>query len=195
MRLDSIREHLQPYSILGRRKTTINHAFASALAPHDEFNTARVAQAVRDLGQDPEADLICAYCGVRAAETWDHVFGLVRNQQYAGYGHTLGNLLPCCKSCNSAKGNKSWREYLEIVEPDLALRKHRTNILQNYFDRYLDARLDYNEMLSICPNELEQLERLRQQVFVLMQQADDIASTIRGKVRAHAQEEWPGISR
>jgi hypothetical protein len=138
---------------------------------------------------------MCAYCGVRSAETWDHVFGLVRNQRYAGYGHTLGNLLPCCRSCNSAKGNKNWRDYLEIVEPDGERREHRANILENYFDRYLKVRFDYNEMLRICPDELEQLEVLRQQVFVLMQQADHLASTIRGKMRDHGQGDKPDVSR
>ena len=32
MKIKSIKNHLQPYSILGKRQTTINHAFASAIA-------------------------------------------------------------------------------------------------------------------------------------------------------------------
>jgi hypothetical protein len=37
MKRESIRNHLRPYSILGRRRITINHAFASAIAPYDEI--------------------------------------------------------------------------------------------------------------------------------------------------------------
>jgi hypothetical protein len=36
MKKRSIRFHLSPYSILKKRKTTINHAFASAIGPVDE---------------------------------------------------------------------------------------------------------------------------------------------------------------
>src|SRR5262249_13804437 len=37
VKLADIKPHLRPYSIVQRRRTTINHAFASALAPCDEY--------------------------------------------------------------------------------------------------------------------------------------------------------------
>jgi len=43
MRYKSIASHLRHYSMLGRRRTTINHAFASAAAPSDEFDDEREA--------------------------------------------------------------------------------------------------------------------------------------------------------
>ena len=100
VRYRSVEKHLQPYVILSRRRTTINHAFASAIAPFDD---GRIREAVETLGQDPDADLRCAYCD-KQAETWDHVFATVRDSRFSGHGHRLGNLLPCCKACNSAKG-------------------------------------------------------------------------------------------
>ena len=111
MRYTTIQNHLKPYSIIGRRRTTINHAFASAVATSDFFDPDRVAAAIRDLGQDPDNHLVCVYCG-DLAETWDHVFATVKNSIFSGHGHRLGNRLPCCKPCNSAKGNKHWQTYL-----------------------------------------------------------------------------------
>jgi len=36
MKKESIKKHLKAYSVFGKRNSTINHAFASAIAPFDE---------------------------------------------------------------------------------------------------------------------------------------------------------------
>ena len=51
MKQNSIRAHLAPYKILAKRKTTIAHAFASALAPIDEYDEVVVTQALGAPGQ------------------------------------------------------------------------------------------------------------------------------------------------
>lgn len=102
MRLKTIATHLRPYRMLASRRTTINHMFAAAIAPNDIFDEQRVREAMILLGNDPDGDLACAYCG-NPAETWDHVFATVKNSRFSGHGHQLGNLLPCCKQCNSRK--------------------------------------------------------------------------------------------
>lgn len=38
MRKESIKTHLKEYSIYNKRKTTINHAFASALSVPDDYD-------------------------------------------------------------------------------------------------------------------------------------------------------------
>jgi hypothetical protein len=51
----------------------------------------------------------CAYCGVKAKMTVEHVVPIVR-----GGTHSIGNILPVCKSCNSSKNKKlliEWRRY------------------------------------------------------------------------------------
>jgi len=78
MKRQSLKNHLRTYSIWGRRKTTINHAFASAIAPNDDYDDELVIKALVVLGQNPNEDLKRAYCD-RPAETWDHVIGLVEN--------------------------------------------------------------------------------------------------------------------
>lgn len=50
----------------------------------------------------------CAYCTTRAADTFDHVHPLAR-----GGSHSIGNLLPACRSCNSSKRHQflfEWRQ-------------------------------------------------------------------------------------
>ena len=58
----SIGSHLAPYSIFFKRKTTVAHAFASALAPSDEFDKEKVETALDALGQKNLRQLTCVYC-------------------------------------------------------------------------------------------------------------------------------------
>ncbi len=46
MNLNSIRTHLRSYSIYDRRRTTVHHAFASAIAPASEFDEMRLREAM-----------------------------------------------------------------------------------------------------------------------------------------------------
>lgn len=54
---------------------------------------------------DPE----CVYCGATEQLTVDHV----RPLQKGGSNHPV-NLVPACKSCNSAKGAKNWMEWWPV---------------------------------------------------------------------------------
>lgn len=175
MRHTSIRSHLRPYSITRARTTTINHAFAAAIAPCDAYDESSVRDAVRQLGQDPQADLSCVYCG-GPAETWDHVRATVFNKRFSGHGHTLGNLLPCCKPCNSKKGNKVWHDYIESLRLDpekLEERKHR---ISNYLSSFNASAPDFEKY-----PEYAQLEDLKQQVLEIFKRADAIAAALRDK--------------
>lgn len=49
----------------------------------------------------------CAYCGVVAPLEQEHVIPLTR-----GGTHTADNVVPSCKPCNSAKGNRTAAEWL-----------------------------------------------------------------------------------
>ena len=173
MQYHSIRGHLRPYSIFGRRKTTINHAFASAIAPCDAFDEASIREAIVLLDQDPDHDLRCSYCGA-VAETWDHVFATVSNSEFSGFGHRLGNLLPCCKPCTSRKGNKNWLDYIHSLRLDAALLKQRTSSIRAYLERF--------EVVDVVPRHLPQyreLQQLRTEVLALFARADQLAAEIR----------------
>jgi hypothetical protein len=175
MRFTAIRQHLKPYSIIARRTTTINHAFAAAIGPCDVYHEKTVREAIVQLGQDPDSDLLCMYCG-STAETWDHVNATVSKRSFSGFGHRLGNLLPCCKPCNSRKGNKSWRNHLQSLSLDDAEVYHRETLIEAHIGRHLK--------LDAIPEELteyRELLRIRAQVLDLLAQADILAKAIRMK--------------
>jgi 5-methylcytosine-specific restriction endonuclease McrA len=173
MRYKTIRSHLKPYVIVSRRKTTINHAFAASIAPSEAYDEKRVREAVAVLGQDPEKDLLCAYCRA-PAQTWDHVFATVKNSSFSGYGHRLGNLLPCCKPCNSAKGNKEWKRFL--VELELPAVVHQTAVSR--IDAYLST-FSFEASVPVSAPEYERFLQIRADVLKLLSEADLLATRIR----------------
>jgi len=178
MRYRDIRRFLKPYSMVASRTTTISHAFAASIAPCDPFEDERVRMALRVLGQDPEADLVCVYCGAKA-ETWDHVHATVQGKKFSGYGHRLGNLLPCCKPCNSRKGNKNWLVYLRTIPlPEDLLAEKESRI-----GTYLETFAAKDAVPEHLP-EYQQLQELRRQVLELFREADELASVVREKSKA-----------
>jgi len=175
MRYSDIRRYLKPYSIVANRTTTVNHAFAAAIAPCDPYDEQKVRDAVRHLGQDPNGDLVCVYCGAKA-ETWDHVHATVQDKKFSGFGHRLGNLLPCCKPCNSRKGNKVWSSYLDSLDLDAVELTRRKGLIEAYLAQY--------RLLDAIPeqfHEYQQLQDLRQQVLKIFAQADTLAEQLRRK--------------
>ena len=175
MRYTSIRSHLTVYSLVAKRTTTINHAFAAAVAPHDEFDDKRVREALAVLGQDADAELLCAYCGEKA-NTWDHVHATVHETEFSGYGHRLGNLLPCCKPCNSSKGNQDWRAYLRRLEMPEQVRMERERRIDAYLKKY-----EVIDKLAEHLPEYGELMDLRRQVREIFSKADELAKVIRSK--------------
>lgn len=173
MRIKSIAGHLRPYVMVTRRRTAINHAFASAVASSDIFSEAKASEEMLALGLDPSRDLDCAYCG-EPAETWDHIFATVRASKFSGYGHRLGNLLPCCKPCNSRKGNKAWDIHLQTLPMDDAVRLSRKLAISNYISQY-GAR----DCTPVSTPDHERLDTIRLQVLKLLAEGDEIAARIR----------------
>lgn len=182
MKKDTILRHMRHYSIYNRRRTTINHAFASAIAYIGEYDETNMSEALKILGQDPDSDLTCVYCDDKLAETWDHIFALVKNNEYSGYGHTIGNLLPCCKECNSKKGNKNWLQFISENYSDNEHRQFKINQINNYINSYLDIFPTLDDMKKICPSKVKEYNEIKEQILSLMKKADAIADKIRNQV-------------
>ena len=180
MKKQSIKSHLAPYSILQKRKTTINHAFASAIAPVNEYDEVKLRETLRLLGQDPDGDLNCIYCGLRA-ETWDHLIGLVEKAELRGYGHQLGNLVPCCRDCNSKKGAKGWEVYLRGVVPNRSAFEAKHSLISSYLDRYA-APVNLKRAAEMLPDDWKRYSEIKQEIFRLVAAADTIAARLRGVV-------------
>jgi endonuclease I len=174
MRYTNVRRYLKPYNIVDSRKTTIVNALVSALAPHDDFDDQKVQDAIRTCLEQDLNDLVCVYCGA-PAQTWDHVVALVHREQFSGYGHRLGNLLPCCKSCNSRKGNQDWQAFMANLEesPEHDLRRDK---IARYLRRY--QRKD-----EVPQSAQQELIKTRDQIIELMAKADEIADRVRADLR------------
>jgi hypothetical protein len=185
VKLGSIKPHLRPYSIVQRRKTTINHAFASALGPCDSYDEERLKRAMAALGQTNLDDLRCVYCG-SAGETWDHLVGLVKDSELNGYGHQVGNLVPCCRACNSLKGNRDWREFLLFAIPDQPRREQVEQMLAEYL-RTFATEVDLSRAQAEHPQEWEQYARIKRQIIELMAEADRLAEQLRLQVARTAE--------
>lgn len=161
--------------MVANRKTTINHMFAAAIAPHDAYDEARVREAVSLLGNDPDGDLACAYCS-QPAETWDHIHATVKDSAFSGHGHRLGNLLPCCKACNSKKGNKPWQVHLKTLGLGTQEQDRRESLISGYIAAY--AAIDSSA--DTTPDR-QRLDAIRAQILSLMADADKIADRVRAQ--------------
>jgi hypothetical protein len=181
MKKQDIKRHLQDYSIYGKRKTTINHAFASALSVADTYDEEKINKALLLLGQNPDQDLRCVYCD-RPAETWDHIMAVVKEGKFSGYGHQIGNLIPCCKDCNSKKGNRDWKAFLISKRPT----EQQTPDMTNRIEAYIKNNTTQFEQLldSDTNNEIEKIEKIKDQIGELMKKGDEQAKIIRDKLRA-----------
>ena len=163
------RSTLFPYTTLFR-----------SLAPCDNYDEDRLAKAMKLLGQDISHDLSCAYCG-DAAQTWDHLVGLVKNSQLYGYGHQIGNLIPSCKRCNSKKGNKDWKEFLKEIMPDGRKRRKVENRLSRYLKEFARP-LEIKRIAKHHPKKLKTYERLKEEIFNRMKEADTLATELRNSL-------------
>ena len=172
MKPDSVKRHLKPYEILRQRRTTINHAFAAAIAPCDSYDLNAVGKALAALGQNLDEELKCVYCDA-PAETWDHVLATVKNSVFSGAGHRISNLVPCCKPCNSAKGNKDWQVFLSQRDKNESTRAIRLRLILAHIsslpiDRVPIENPDYVAFMEI-----------NAQVLKLLGEADSLAKKIR----------------
>jgi len=180
VKLSDIKPHLRTYSIAQRRTTTINHAFASALAPTEAYNEERLKQAMNFLGQEDLDNLRCVYCSC-PAETWDHLVGLVKKSQLFGFGHQIGNLVPCCRGCNSRKGNTRWEDFVQAQVMDQARKAKLGQVLAGYLKAFA-TEVDLEKSMRDNPAEWQEYEAVKQQIRKLMLRADELAAGLRLKV-------------
>lgn len=180
MKKKRIKVHLAPYSIFQKRTTTISHAFASAIAPTDKYDESRLDDALRMLRQDPEGDLLCVYCD-NQAKTWDHLVGLVKDGDLRGFGHQLGNLVPCCSRCNSEKGSKDWSIYLRESIKDQVMFEEKSKMLNSYTEKYA-IPVELERMKEKLPEDWKRYCEIKAQIFDLMKKADEVAKRLRGEV-------------
>ena len=100
----------------------------------------------------------------------------VKDKAFSGHGHRLGNLLPCCKPCNSKKGNKDWRAFLGGMQLPEVQRSERERHIEGYLTAYA--------VKDVVPEHLpeyQELQEVRRQVLELFARADKLAGIVRTK--------------
>ena len=180
MKKEDIKRHLKPYSVYDKRRTTINHAFASAIAPSDDYSEDKMQQALSFLGQIPDSDLLCVFCDSEA-ETWDHLLGLVKNGELRGFGHQIGNLVPCCKECNSKKGSKEFDRFIRESNRITKDKDELILLLKSYQNKFA-IEIDLERLREKSPIEYGEFIKKKEKIFRLMSEADVLASTLRKSI-------------
>ena len=178
MKVDSIKSHLKKYEIYTKRRTTINHAFASAIAPVDDYDLEVIKSAMAFLNLDTENELLCIFCKEKA-ETWDHLVGLVKDGELRGFGHQVGNLVPCCKKCNSEKGSKLHSDYITQSNRVKGDRTELIELLDAYSLKYASP-INLDKLKVIKGTEYNEYLEVKEEIFKLMQKADVLAEKLRG---------------
>jgi 5-methylcytosine-specific restriction endonuclease McrA len=179
MKKSDIKRHLNIYSIYKKRHTTINHAFASAISSFDNYEEKDIDKALQLLGQKPNALLKCLYCG-KKANSWDHLNSLVKDGLYTGYGHQLGNLVPCCRKCNSAKGKKNFIDFVNELDIDEEKKAKIKSQLTNYSNHFKNNIVDINsfEYIELTKKYID----IKKKIFELLKLADEEAKVVREKL-------------
>jgi 5-methylcytosine-specific restriction endonuclease McrA len=180
MRLESIRKKLGRTYRISNRTSTLRNAFAQAIAPSDIYDRNRIRNAIRDLKQDPDKELRCVFCG-RSASSWDHLYPVVKDGEFYGYGNWLGNLVPCCTNCNSRKSGHTWSEFLKSSDPNNFQAKER--ILKKYYRKYGRPRITPSKITRLSGKDIRHLKRLREAIFERIKVADRVASVIHKKLQ------------
>lgn len=132
------------------------------------------------MGQTQTIELECVYCG-NEASTWDHLYSLVQKGAFTGYGHQLGNLVPCCKKCNSSKGSKNYSNFIDSL-PLAEKSKIETKAkLENYISAFDYKTIDVNEESYL--NLIKGYDSIKSEIFQLMKLADLKAEEIRNYLK------------
>ena len=120
--------------------------------------------------------MTCSYCGAPAA-TWDHIRNITRNSQFSGYGHRLGNLLPCCRTCNERKGRLDWLEFLSKLPLDPKTFEDRRETIASYIACY-----DVQDTLPDHSTAYDEYQEVRREIGRLLREADKLAAQIRAEM-------------
>ena len=100
----------------------------------------------------------------------------MKAKKFSGYGHRIANLLHRCKPCNSKKGNKDWRGFLDTLGLSAPLLSIRTSRIEAHL-----AQCGNSDAVPEHLPEYQQLQEIRDQVIALLRKADGLAKIVREK--------------
>jgi len=106
----------------------------------------------------------------------------VSSSEFTGVGHRLRNLVPCCSRCNTRKGKKNWRDYLNGLSQPASIRNKRAKRIAAHVK---GCKKDSSKAWKNFP-EYKRLQATRNKILKLMEEGDRLAETIRKKLQPAA---------
>lgn len=142
-------------SNLKSRTSTISNAYAISITPYIRPDNSLLDDYYHELGLEK---CQCGYC-LRKGEgkTVDHINPLVKNGMPSGFITDIGNLIPCCKDCNSSKGGKDFKEWYKSPKNVARLLKigltekeidERYQIILAYINKHCSTPLSYESIVG-----------------------------------------------
>ncbi|MCL2756077.1 MAG: HNH endonuclease [Firmicutes bacterium] len=173
------------------RTSSITNAFVLGVIPFIKPTEQEIKQILDILGMTPE-NIFCAYCGKHYA-LWDHFRPVVRDKKPTGYISEIWNLIPCCNECNSSKGNKDWRAWINgtaLKSPRMKNTMGLENRIEklNIYEQHTNDRvswLDFSKIVDSIKwqeywdNHEELLAEMRQSQLLSNDIKNDIALYIK----------------
>ncbi len=86
--------------------------------------------------------------------------------------------MPSCRSCNSQKGNRHWKEWLESS----GAAGRRISAIAQYVETYGALTMSEGEIRRLAPEPFRRLDRMKDEILERMREADDVAAEIRERV-------------
>lgn len=169
----SLRGWLKQHKV-SSRASTITNAFMAALAHFEPYDDKRTAQALMELGQHDLEALTCVYC-LKPANTWDHLVNLVVGKKLNGYGHQLGNLVPCCGTCNSDKRHTEFKTFVQTLDLTIQDQEDLCNRLEAHQKKYAKEQIYSADEEKLA----DTLHTLLEEIGTLLKKADEIVAKVR----------------
>src|SRR6202040_537414 len=91
------------------------------------------------------------------------------------------NLVPCCRDCNSKKGAKNWDAHLRGIIPDHSAFQAKYSLIASYLVRYASP-VNLKRAAEMLPDDWIRYCEIKQEIFRLMTEADNIATRLRAVV-------------
>jgi 5-methylcytosine-specific restriction endonuclease McrA len=150
---------------LWNRISTLNYELAATVDSSIEYKVDRelMSKMCEILGEDKT---ICVYCKTEKANSPDHFHPRIKDGKYTGYGNHPLNIVPCCKTCNSQKGNKTLLEWKPHLATDPMwvsfLKFHEENVEKDVrgIEIYTQQQVKLKEFIRNLTDECEAIRKM-----------------------------------
>lgn len=137
-------------SSVRNRISTMRNTVAKALCPEPQRLTTEQRTLRKEL---LNLDGTCEYCRKRRATSKDHFKPVILTGGYpSDFCNDEWNTIPCCKECNSSKGNRDlyvWMEGKSEQNPFKDMTQDELDAIKGKFQRYEGIFFEYAQRKTI----------------------------------------------